>query len=163
VTLINDDDNHKIVTVERPGKDKFKKIPVVNSIVTCKILTLTSSFCKTSIHCVDETVLKQPFKGVIRKEDVRALDKDRVVMHNAFRPSDIVLARVIGIGENNSFLLSTAESELGVVVAQSEAGVPMVPVNWSEMVCPKTFVKEYRKVAKVFFDIKPSEKTDKSS
>lgn len=29
------------------------------------------------------------------------------------------------------------------------AGVPMVPVGWQEMQCPKTYIKEMRKVAKV--------------
>lgn len=77
-------------------------------------------FSKVSIHCVEDCVLKQPFRGIIRKEDVRALDKDRIVMQNCFRPSDIVVARVIGMGENNAFLLTTAEIELGVVVALSE-------------------------------------------
>lgn len=30
-----------------------------------------------------------------------------------------------------------------------ETGVPMVPVSWTEMQCPKTLVKELRKVAKI--------------
>lgn len=49
--------------------------------------------------------------------------------------------------------MSTAENELGVVVAlSSEAGPygsPMVPVSWTEMQCPDTLRKEPRKVAKV--------------
>lgn len=68
------------------------------------------------------------------------------------------------------FLLSTAENELGVVVAMSEEGlltflliiafyerisviidfllgVPMQPVSYKEMRCPKTGVTESRKVA----------------
>ncbi len=44
------------------------------------------------------------------------------------------------------------ENELGVVIAKSEAGQSMVPVSWTEMQCPKTYVKEYRKVAKVIPD-----------
>lgn len=28
-------------------------------------------------------------------------------------------------------------------------GVPMVPISWTEMQCPQTFVKEPRKVAKI--------------
>lgn len=48
--------------------------------------------------------------------------------------------------------LSTAENELGVVIATAEGspqGVAMVPISWSEMQCPKTLVKEPRKVARV--------------
>lgn len=28
-------------------------------------------------------------------------------------------------------------------------GIPMVPISWTEMQCPKTFNKELRKVAKI--------------
>ncbi|GBP06271.1 Exosome complex component CSL4 [Eumeta japonica] len=48
--------------------------------------------------------------------------------------------------------LSTAENELGVVIATAEGapqGVNMVPISWSEMQCPKSLVKEPRKVARV--------------
>lgn len=50
------------------------------------------------------------------------------------------------------YQLSTAENELGVVIATAEGspqGVSMVPISWSEMQCPKTLVKEPRKVARV--------------
>lgn len=30
-----------------------------------------------------------------------------------------------------------------------ELGVPMVPVSWTEMQCPDTLAKEFRKVAKI--------------
>lgn len=48
--------------------------------------------------------------------------------------------------------LSTAENELGVAIATAEGspqGVSMVPISWSEMQCPKTLVKEPRKVARI--------------
>lgn len=48
--------------------------------------------------------------------------------------------------------LSTAENELGVVIATAEGspqGVSMIPVSWSEMQCPKSLIKEPRKVARV--------------
>lgn len=49
-------------------------------------------------------------------------------------------------------MLSTAENELGVVIAHSEEGHRMVPISWTEMQCVKTYVKEPRKVAKVVPD-----------
>lgn len=51
--------------------------------------------------------------------------------------------------------LTTAENELGVAIATAEGspqGVNMVPINWSEMQCPKTLVKEPRKVARILPD-----------
>ncbi len=59
----------------------------------------------------------------------------------------------LSLGDAHSYILSTAENELGVVIAHSEEGVPMVPVGWQEMQCPKTYVKEFRKVAKVSSEI----------
>ena len=43
-------------------------------------------------------------------------------MYKCFRPGDIVIARVISLGDAQSYLLTTAENELGVVIATSEAG-----------------------------------------
>lgn len=51
--------------------------------------------------------------------------------------------------EPHWYQLSTAENELGVVSAYSEAGIPLIPISWTEMQCPKTYAKEPRKVAKV--------------
>lgn len=53
------------------------------------------------------------------------------------------------VKELHCYQLSTAENELGVVTAQGEAGVPLIPISWTEMQCPKTYVKEPRKVAKI--------------
>jgi exosome complex RNA-binding protein Csl4 len=103
---------------------------------------------------VEETILKHAFRGTIRKEDIRETDKSSVETCRCFRVGDIVLARVIGVGEGHSFLLSTAEDELGVAVAYSQLNkeTPMLPVNWTQMRCPKTYVRELRKVAKIHFD-----------
>ena len=89
--------------------------------------------------------------GQIRKEDIREFEKDKIEMYKSFRPGDIILARVLSLGEASSgYLLSTAENELGVVIAKSEtSGDKMIPVSWTEMQCPKTYNKEFRKIAKV--------------
>ncbi|XP_062352187.1 exosome complex component CSL4 isoform X5 [Cinclus cinclus] len=80
----------------------------------------------------------------------RKKEDNEVEVYKSFRPSDIVLAKVISLGDAQSnYLLSTAENELGVVVARSEAGVQMVPISWCEMQCPRTHTKEFRKVARV--------------
>lgn len=77
--------------------------------------------------------------------------------------------------EAHTFKLTTAENELGVVIACSEygksisrimrylsfvssanherfLGYPMKPISWTEMQCIKTNVIEYRKVAKIVRD-----------
>jgi len=54
--------------------------------------------------------------------------------------------------ELHCYQLSTAENELGVVTAHGEAGVSLVPISWTEMQCPVTYVKEQRKVARIIPD-----------
>ncbi|KAM6185889.1 exosome complex component CSL4 isoform 4-T4 [Rhynchocyon petersi] len=82
--------------------------------------------------------------------DVGAIVTCKVEIYKSFRPGDIVLAKVISLGDAQSnYLLTTAENELGVVVAHSESGVQMVPISWCEMQCPQTHTKEFRKVARV--------------
>lgn len=96
--------------------------------------------------------MESSYRGLLRKEDVRETDKDRVDIYKSFKPGDVILARVVNQMEQ-SFMLSTAEAELGVVVAYAsdfrKYRIPMVPIGWSEMQCPQTTIKEPRKVAKV--------------
>ncbi|XP_036017545.1 exosome complex component CSL4 isoform X3 [Mus musculus] len=100
--------------------------------------------------------LRVPVVSVMRETesqllpDVGAVVTCKVEIYKSFRPGDIVLAKVISLGDAQSnYLLTTAENELGVVVAHSESGVQMVPISWCEMQCPKTHTKEFRKVARV--------------
>merc|ERR1719228_937146 len=136
--------------VEVEGVGQKTVVPAAGDIVTVRILSCNPRFAKAPIVCVRDVVLSEPFRGQIRKEDVRATEKDRVEMYRSFRPGDIVLARVISMGDAGAgYLVSTTENELGVVIAKSEAGANMVPVSWTEMQCPATYNKEGRKVAKV--------------
>lgn len=90
------------------------------------------------------------FQALIRKEDVRAVEKDRVVLDEMFRVGDIVRGSVISLGDQSFYYLSTARNDLGVVMARSEAGNMMFPVSWKEMRDPVTGAGEQRKVARPF-------------
>jgi len=59
------------------------------------------------------------FPGVIRVQDVRATEKDKVRIAASFKPGDIVRATVISLGDQSNYYLSTGRNELGVVVARS--------------------------------------------
>ncbi|TRZ25509.1 hypothetical protein HGM15179_001568 [Zosterops borbonicus] len=144
----SEDNELPVVSVVRDSESQL--LPNVGAVVTCKVCSINSRFAKVHILYVGSTPLKSTFRGTIRKEDIRATEKDKVEVYKSFRPSDIVLAKVISLGDAQSnYLLSTAENELGVVVARSEAGVQMVPISWCEMQCPRTHTKEFRKVARV--------------
>ena len=123
----------------------------MGDIVTAKVSSINPRFAKVTIECVRDVTLREPFRGIIRKEDIREFEKDKVEIYKSFRPSDIILAKVISLGEASSgFLLSTAEDELGVAIAKSESsGMKMIPISWNEMQCPKTYNKENRKIAQL--------------
>jgi len=99
--------------------------------------------------CVGQHLLRETFSGTIRKRDVRKFDVDSVEIYKSYRPADIIRAQVISLGDSRSYYLSTAKNELGVILAQSNAGHLMVPISWEQMQCPVTRTKEYRRVAKV--------------
>ncbi|XP_026707299.1 exosome complex component CSL4 [Athene cunicularia] len=144
----SEDNGLPVVSVVRDAESQL--LPDVGAVVTCKVCSINSRFAKVHILYVGSTPLKSTFRGTIRREDIRATEKDKVEVYKSFRPGDIVLAKVISLGDAQSnYLLSTAENELGVVVARSEAGVQMVPISWCEMQCPRTHTKDFRKVARV--------------
>ena len=134
----------------RSGAGERMVAPKRDSIVTARVTTANPRFCKADILAVGSQMLAEPFHGLLRREDVRATEKDSVDMYKSFRPGDFIRARVIGLGDAMSYVLSTAENELGVMHAVGRVGgVAMVPVSWCEMQCPTTGKTEHRKVAKV--------------
>lgn len=96
--------------------------------------------------------LGETFKGIIRTQDVRLTDRDRVKIIECFKPGDIVRAVIISLGDGSNYYLSTAKNDLGVVFARSEGGAGglMYAVDWQTMICPETGVIEKRKCAKPF-------------
>lgn len=140
-------ENKDVVSVLRDGYSQV--LPAIGAVVTAKITAVNTRFCKLAILAVEGSSLNEPFRGTLRKEDVQATEKDKVEIYKSFRPGDIVQARVTSLGDSQSYFLSTAENELGVIFAMSESGASMIPINWKQMQCPKTKAKEFRKVAKV--------------
>ncbi|CAL1526268.1 unnamed protein product [Lymnaea stagnalis] len=141
-------DNTEILISVHTGETQTV-IPSIDDIVTARVTNVNPRFCKCEILSVGTTPLCDVYRGLVRKEDVRATEKDRVEMYRCFRPGDIIIARVLSLGDAQSYILGTAENELGVAIGMSEAGVSMVPVSWCKMQCPKTLNEEFRKVAKV--------------
>lgn len=141
------EDEKSVLSVK--SKKIANVVPEINSIAMCRVISNNPRFSKVNILSVNGVSLKGTFQGVIRQEDVRSTEKDRVKIYEAFRPNDIVLARILSLGDSHSYFLTTAENELGVIYALSEASHPLIPISWCEMQCTKTGKKEFRKVAKV--------------
>lgn len=66
--------------------------------------------------------VRQRYSGVIRVQDVRATEIDKVKVQSSFRPGDVVRAEVLSLGDARSYHLTTAKNHLGVVHARSVAG-----------------------------------------
>lgn len=60
-------------------------------------MVLTQRFCKCLIKCIGDVVLNRPYRAVLRKEDIRATDKNQVDIYKCYRPGDIILARVVSL------------------------------------------------------------------
>lgn len=117
------------------------------------------SSCGYANQAAGEDLSGADFTGVIRTQDVRQTEKDKIRMQECFRPGDIVKAIVISLGDSRSYFLATTQNHLGVVyalsalpesalVSRSHSQQPMIPINWQEMQDPQTGVIEKRKVAK---------------
>ncbi|KAL4356994.1 hypothetical protein AHAS_Ahas09G0142300 [Arachis hypogaea] len=136
-------------TVEVTGHKAHGPVPQPGSIVIARITEVMAKTASADIMCVGPKSVREKFTGIIRQQDVRATEIDKVDMHLSFHPGDIVKALVLSLGDSRAYFLSTAKNELGVVSAESIAGACMVPVSWTEMQCPLTGQIENRKVAKI--------------
>ncbi|KAK6071785.1 exosome component EXOSC1/CSL4 [Seiridium cupressi] len=137
------------ISVSRSGiSEKREVLPEVGNVVLCRVTRIQPRQATVAILVVGETVLEAEWQGVIRVQDVRATEKDRVKIYESFRPGDIVRAQVISLGDQANYYLSTASNELGVIMATSEAGNTMFPVSWKEYRDAETGLSESRKVAK---------------
>ncbi|XP_063721455.1 exosome complex component CSL4-like [Symsagittifera roscoffensis] len=149
-----------------PSKKTIRTlVPEIGQVVVCRITSTNSRLCKCDIIGIEGSFLPKspalsgsPYHGFIKKEDIRATNKDRVEVSKCYKPGDIVLAKVLSLGDSYSYALTTAENELGVVYTISDkvltgssdcARAPMLPLSYCEMICPESFEREPRKVARV--------------
>lgn len=144
----------------------LNRLPSLNSTVLCRITrvqqrqatasilvinpSLTTLLPESLTHMATTTASAEDvyFSAVLRREDVRLTEKDKVIMNESFRVGDIVRATVISLGDEKSYYISTGGNEFGVVIAKSEEGNAMVPASWKEMRDAVTGKVELRKVAK---------------
>lgn len=153
-----------LLSVARPavgaGQDNTNILPQVESQVLARITRLGARFASAEILVIapqdatsistNATVCTTPFGAQIRREDIRATEKDKVTIQDSFRVGDLIRAVVISLGDQGGYYLSTAKNELGVVVARGDDGEVLVPVSWKEVRDMRTGRGEARKVAKPF-------------
>ncbi|KAG8630440.1 hypothetical protein KVT40_002059 [Elsinoe batatas] len=100
--------------------------PTTSSLATSPITTTSSSLAST-------LPLPYAHQALIRQQDIRATELDKVTVAGSFQVGDIVRAVVISVGDERNYYVSTARDELGVVLGRSERGRELVGVSWGEM------------------------------
>lgn len=134
--------------VEITGHKAHGAVPEPGCTVLARIKRVSPKIAYADVMCVGPKAVREKFTGIIRQQDVRATEIDKVDMHASFHAGDTVRAVVLSLGDARAYYLSTAKNELGVVSAESAAGGVMAPISWTEMQCPLTGQIEQRKVAK---------------
>jgi exosome complex component CSL4 len=106
---------------------------------------------KLHIYGKDQLNTYQPcsLTGLIKRENIRSYDIEKIRIEQCFRPGDVIRALVLSTLESHNLYLSTSEEECGVMYAKcSTCKMPMMPINWHLMKCMKCNLFEERKVSK---------------
>jgi exosome complex component CSL4 len=82
---------------EAATKKKREVLPEVGNVVLCRVIRITPRQAVVAILVCGETVLEAEWQGLIRVQDVRATEKDRVKIYESFRPGDVVRAEVVSL------------------------------------------------------------------
>lgn len=133
------------------ASDENALLPSVGDTVLCRITKVNPRFATARLLTVGDTPLRGAgFGALIRVQDVRLTELDKVTIYASFRPGDVVRAQVLSLGDKRYFYLSTQRNDLGVVGATcAVSGQQMVAASWETMRCPKSGIVEQRKVAKI--------------
>ncbi|VUZ40327.1 unnamed protein product [Hymenolepis diminuta] len=117
--------------------------PDIDSIVLAKITSINRRFARCDIVAIGNRVLAGPFRGLIRREDIRETQKDRAEPSLSFRPGDLVRAKVINIvGSSSGSYISSclpAADEcspmVGTIVAAARTVAGAVQPSPAHAVC----------------------------
>eukprot|EP01025_Chloroclados_australasicus_P010541 TRINITY_DN14320_c0_g2_i13.p1 TRINITY_DN14320_c0_g2~~TRINITY_DN14320_c0_g2_i13.p1 ORF type:complete len:211 (-),score=28.17 TRINITY_DN14320_c0_g2_i13:235-867(-) len=143
--LYEKQEQQEVIQVRRKGNPPV--VPKQGDIITGRVLKVTPRLAQVQILCIEEVPIKRLFEGIIRVQDVRLTEIDKVQMYECFRSKDIVRARVLSLGDARSYFLTTAEDALGVVQAIGANEEILMPKNNQEMQSPETQEIVKRKVA----------------
>jgi len=91
-----------------------EKVISVGDIVICQVIRILSNQIVVDIVMIGDNELFHLPRGVIRLEDIRANDIDKIYIPDIFRVGDLVKAIVISLGDSKQYFLSTVGEQLGV-------------------------------------------------
>src|SRR3989338_4163458 len=110
------------------------KVPNVNDIVLCRVIRLAARQVVVDILAVGDVALRYSYPGIIRLENIRAVEPEKVDLSKCYVPGDIVRAEVVSLGDARQYFLSTAKNHLGVIYAVTASSHELLlPVSWEQM------------------------------
>jgi exosome complex component CSL4 len=112
---VNEDGKQRI-NVTTPGSKASDFIINVGDKVLCRVMKSNYNQAYVEILSVGDNRLPFPSKGVIRREDIREKDVDKIVIHEHFMGGDVVKASVLSLGDSKQYYLSTMDVGLGVIM-----------------------------------------------
>lgn len=92
----------------------------VDDVVYARVIRTNYNQAYVDILCIGDIELPSPLKGVIRREDIRETEVDKVVVQDFFKSMDIVRAIVVSLGDSKYYFLSTAKNDMGVVLPKGK-------------------------------------------
>ncbi len=103
----------------------------VNSLVIGRVTKIKEDQVLLQILQVQEHKVQGMLEGVIRKNNIIEKESDSLKIEECFLPEDIVRAKVISLGSDKRVLLSTHESNCGVIFArEKDSRRIMVGYSW---------------------------------
>lgn len=88
----------------------------IGDIVLCKVARSNYNQAFVDILMIGDLYLPFPVKAVIRREDIREKEIDKIIVPDILKPRDVVRAVVISLGDTKSYFLSIARPGCGVIV-----------------------------------------------
>ena len=81
--------------IPSPAISNTNTLPEVGCVVLCRVTRLTTKQANVAILVVGEDVCADEWAGIVRREDVRATEKEKVVVGESFRVGDVVRGVVV--------------------------------------------------------------------
>lgn len=101
---------------------------------------------------VNENPITSYIEGILKKQNIRKSEIDKIKMEDSFLPGDMIKAKIVNfplkkltIGDGFRINLTTTTEDTGVIFGKSlEKGSLLVPITWTEMIDPDSLSKEKR-------------------
>ena len=91
-------------------------VPTIGDFVYARVTRISRSRgAECLIFALNLNPLGRELKGTVRINDVTAPDLVIAGIENAFRPGDVIRAKIISLGDSRNYFLSTVADDCGVV------------------------------------------------